>query len=639
MANIFCTTQIIVMLDAFGKTDLDKQAILLLQNMASDGFLKASTNHTDNYNRVWARDAAVGILAILSANQTNLYPAACKSLLLLQQAANSYGQIPSNIALDPSGQPSSVSYGGTVGRTDAGFWWMIATVLYLQKQPTEALEKVALPQAEQLFKLADIWEFNGKHLMYVPMSSNWADEYITNGYVLYDQLLRYWALELAANYWNNPHWKEKAGQVKLAIKQHFLLEAEFEGSLFTQFQQLQLANWDISQQFIASFSPGQIVYRYDGWSIALLLLLDIPSAATKQKLISLLQQMVVAPNAVGIPAFWPSIEASETDYATLVFNHHYRFKNKPGHFHNGGIWPVINGFMVAALVIQNEVLLASQLHSITQHLLQNSFAQHPFAEYFDAATGSPQGVSELCYSASGWILGHQALQHPITIDGLLKPYNLSKAAIYQKVLVLAAQVLTHISYQSNKVICIAIAGESGCGKTTLANALKNLLEQQQQKVLLLHQDNYFKLPPHQNHQARLANFEHIGTHEVDFYQLEQHIQAVKHRTNNTLNIPVMNWQTDTCEVTATDIRQTQIIIVEGTYTMLLKDANHKIFITTNYKQTRNNRIERNRETVTDFIEQVLEKESAIIQSHAPLAHIWINEHMHLHTALPIESCN
>jgi hypothetical protein len=29
--------------------------------------------------------------------------------------------------------------------------------------------------------------------LYVPLSGNWADEYITDGYVLYDQLLRVWA--------------------------------------------------------------------------------------------------------------------------------------------------------------------------------------------------------------------------------------------------------------------------------------------------------------------------------------------------------------------------------------------------------------------------------------------------------------
>jgi hypothetical protein len=32
--------------------------------------------------------------------------------------------------------------------------------------------------------------------LYVPLSGNWADEYITDGYVLYDQLLRVWAFVL-----------------------------------------------------------------------------------------------------------------------------------------------------------------------------------------------------------------------------------------------------------------------------------------------------------------------------------------------------------------------------------------------------------------------------------------------------------
>ena len=43
----------------------------------------------------------------------------------------------------------------------------------------------------------DAWEFNGKQLMYVPQGADWADEYLQHGYILFDQLLRIWALELA----------------------------------------------------------------------------------------------------------------------------------------------------------------------------------------------------------------------------------------------------------------------------------------------------------------------------------------------------------------------------------------------------------------------------------------------------------
>jgi hypothetical protein len=48
----------------------------------------------------------------------------------------------------------------------------------------------------QMLTSFEAWEFNNKGLLYVPLSGNWADEYITDGYVLYDQLLRVWALKV-----------------------------------------------------------------------------------------------------------------------------------------------------------------------------------------------------------------------------------------------------------------------------------------------------------------------------------------------------------------------------------------------------------------------------------------------------------
>ena len=36
----------------------------------------------------------------------------------------------------------------------------------------------------------------------------------------------------------------------------------------------------------------------------------------------------------------------------LESNYAYTFRNKPHEFHNGGLWPVWNGFLVAALIEQ-----------------------------------------------------------------------------------------------------------------------------------------------------------------------------------------------------------------------------------------------------------------------------------------------
>ncbi len=615
-------------------TATTNNALQVLQAIAADGYLKASAELSDNYNRVWARDAAVGIITIVVADQKKLYNSAIKSLLLLQQAANENGQIPSNVAIDESGKMSTVSFGGPVGRTDANFWWIIATLILLDKEKDAALQAVAENQIHRIFTLAESWEFNGKHLMYVPMSSNWADEYITNGYVLYDQILRYWSLELAAHFYQNEAWKQKASQVKLAIKQHFLVETELDNSLFTHQQRQYLQHFDIEKQFIASFSPGEMIHRYDGWSIALLLLLDIPSKATKQKLCSVIHQVFQQNNQLGVPAFWPFIQKNEADFQRLQFNHHYRFKNEPGHFHNGGIWPVVNGYLIAALALQQQSATANELFEALIFNLQKADYTLPFAEYFDAFTGTANGVKNLCYSAAGFIFSEQALQQGTTMKQTLMPYQIAKSTIYESVLSTANQLLQQIVLSKNKLQVLSVAGESGSGKTTMGKAIKQLLEEKGFSVLLLHQDDYFKLPPQKNHQARLANFDHIGTSEVKLDLIDEQIKSIKTKQSKTIQIPVMNWKTDSEEAVDVNVENINVVVVEGTYTTLLNEVETKIFITSTYQQTKKNRLERNREIVTDFIEKVLAKESAIIQSHAVKANFWIDENLQLHTHFP-----
>lgn len=145
--------------------------------------------------------------------------------------------------------------------------------------------------------------------------------------------------------------------------------------------------------------------------------------------------------------------------------------------------------------------------------------------------------------------------------------------------------------------------------------------------MLLHQDDYFRLPPKKNHEVRVRDFSHIGPREVQLDLLDEHICNIKKRVVKEVSIPVTNWETDTEEFIKTDISNTDVIVVNGTYVSLLKEVDFKIYINTHYTCTRNNRVNRNREEVTDFIESVLEKESSIIKSQAPVAAFVLNNHL------------
>ena len=50
-----------------------------------------------------------------------------------------------------------------------------------------------------------------------------------------------------------------------------------------------------------------------------------------------------------VPAFWPPITENDPEWDQLKANYSHTFKNKPYHYHNGGVWPMVNGFWGMAL--------------------------------------------------------------------------------------------------------------------------------------------------------------------------------------------------------------------------------------------------------------------------------------------------
>ena len=157
------------------------------------GFL-ASVDNTDNYMRIWTRDAMMTSIALLCHQKKTLYPSVKNSLETILTNIHSDGFVPSNILLDEK-NPPNISYGGPVGRVDNAFWLLICGVFYMEISKDFSLKSKLLNLANEQLKISTMWEFNGKHLMYCPISSNWADEYPMEGYVLLNQILRYWAFK------------------------------------------------------------------------------------------------------------------------------------------------------------------------------------------------------------------------------------------------------------------------------------------------------------------------------------------------------------------------------------------------------------------------------------------------------------
>lgn len=183
---------------------------------------------------------------------------------------------------------------------------------------------------------------------------------------------------------------------------------------------------------------------------------------------------------------------------------------------------------------------------------------------------------------------------------------------------------------SENRICISVGGESGCGKTSLAYALKIDIENATgRKGYLFHGDDYFKLPPADNHNNRLENIKNVGVNEVNMNLLDTHILEFK--KGSSIVKPLVIYEENIIVTEQVNGSEFDFCIVEGTYVSLLRNIDYKLFVETTYIDTYSLRLERARDLMTDFNEQVLEIEHQIIKPQCKLANIVIDKDLNIIT--------
>ncbi|MCG6191270.1 glycoside hydrolase 100 family protein [Maribellus maritimus] len=112
------------------------------------------------------------------------------------------------------------------------------------------------------------------------------------------------------------------------------------------------------------------------------------------------------------PNFFPFIKPEDPDW-----HGRYDKYNKPGDYHNGGIWPFTCGFYIAALVAAKRYKLATEkLEALTQCIkLSNSGDQyHGFNEWIKAQDGLPMGQDWQTWSASMYLYAAKCVEEKDT---------------------------------------------------------------------------------------------------------------------------------------------------------------------------------------------------------------------------------
>ena len=170
---------------------------------------------------------------------------------------------------------------------------------------------------------------------------------------------------------------------------------------------------------------------------------------------------------------------------------------------------------------------------------------------------------------------------------------------------------------------VGVAGESGSGKSTTATALARALGADGLPTEVLFQDDYFVRPPRTNHEHRLHDITSVGPQEVDLARIARDVAAFRAGDDGVV-VPSVDYPANTFRTRVVDFASAQVLVVEGTYVLMLPALDVRVFLEATYADTRARRSARARDVDSPFVEQVLEIEHAIISRQAAVADLIVD---------------
>jgi len=240
-----------------------------------------------------------------------------------------------------------------------------------------------------------------RYLVAQQPTSDWRDEQWMTGYGLFVNTLVYSYLRILGKY-------ERAGKVRQEMGR-FTISGDN-------------SHHHVQEGLVVKHKPYYAFWAYKiysserfdllGNSLAILSGMASPSRA--DEMVSWIEEECATMQkrgelAVALPPnFFPYIQPEDSDWLPR-----YSLFNNPGDYHNGGIWPFICGFYVAALVAAKRYTLAREkLLALTQCIKTSSTGtvEFGFNEWIKAQDGKPMGQDWQTWSAAMYLYAAKCVE-------------------------------------------------------------------------------------------------------------------------------------------------------------------------------------------------------------------------------------
>ena len=357
--------------------------------------LKASGGRL-GHQQIWARDSMIALLGARFVPDSQIQDALRASLTLLRDHGTSGGAIPSNVDCATL-RPNFRAY------ADGGLWWAIGSMSLAPDPET----------VRAVLRWYEYQDVDQSGLLSMQESSDWQDLFCTRGKGLYLNCLYVLALRCAAELFDGEEGDSfAAGPV---------VSDRINSSFGTRRQEYSAASFSRSVPSVPGkthwAAPMDTCERY--WLISVLLYLGFLSVGecfdSFGNLFAILSGVADQPQTDIILDFisrhsldtWPLRSLTPVVCpGDADWRDYYGSLNAPHHYHNGGVWPFLGGFHIAALVKAGRRDVAGATWRRLAELNQAG----QFNEWHHGETGEPMGVQDQAWSAGMYLFACECMR-------------------------------------------------------------------------------------------------------------------------------------------------------------------------------------------------------------------------------------
>jgi glycogen debranching enzyme len=368
---------------------------LLKRNLTEGGILAATPGdraEKRGYTAIFGRDAAVCALGMAVSGDKLLEREAVTGLhtLAAHQAPN--GQIAKFVDLQKH-EPDF----WYLGCIDSTLWWLIAVaVLDRQGKPRGLLRRYA-----RKIQLALQWLLAQEHqrffLLQQNEASDWADIMPRSGFVLYTNALWY----LVKRMFGVPHIESTYENFNGLFHPFSAKLAEYRRArLLNEYVLKKGRDRDLYLSFVNFSFWGD---EGDVFGNVLAVLMGLADErATRRTLDALARERVADPYPVR--AVTHPIRHKSSLWRPYMARHR---QNQVWQYHNGGIWPMVGGFWVAALAGAGRARQAREgLVGMARACEVSNWA---FTEWLHGRTLAPRGMPGQSWNAAAFLMAEYAI--------------------------------------------------------------------------------------------------------------------------------------------------------------------------------------------------------------------------------------